>query len=304
MDTFPLDEIDGVIAEGAVLERIAGGFTFTEGPVWHPTEHWLLVSDIAESRQWLWDAEAGLRLFRRPSNQANGNCFDASGRIISCEHASSALIRHEHDGKLVRVLADRFEGRELNSPNDVICDTAGRIWFTDPAFGRLRADLGILREQALDFQGVFRLDPDGALSCVVRDFQQPNGLCLTRDEHGLFVNDSWAGTIRRFDVDPDGALSGGAVWAEVTGTGEGVPDGMKLDLDGRLYCNGPAGVHVFAPDARHLGVIATPEKSTNFCFGGPDRRDLFITASTSVYRVHTKAEGPAMIPRASEAHQP
>jgi len=296
IETFALEDVAGVTAPDARLERVAGGFTFTEGPIWHPAENWLLFSDIAESRQWLWDIARGLRLFRRPSNQANGNCFDPEGRVVSCEHASSALVRHEHDGKLVRPLAWQFEGRALNSPNDVICDSAGRLWFTDPAFGRLRPDLGIVREQELDFQGVFRLDPDGRLDCVARDFRQPNGLCLSADERVLFVNDSWAGHIRRFSVGADGSLSDGAVWADVSGEGAGVPDGMKLDLDGRLYCNGPGGVHVFSAGAVHLGVIATPEKSTNFCFGGPERRDLFITASTSVYRVRTLARGAAMIP--------
>ena len=296
VDTFVLHEIPGVVGPDARLERLVGGFTFTEGPLWHPQEGWLLFSDIAESRQWLWDTEGGLRLFRQPSNQANGNCFDTQGRVVSCEHASSALVRHEHHGKLVTALATLYDGKALNSPNDVVCDRSGRIWFTDPAFGRLRPDLGIPRAQELDFQGVYRRDEDGALVCVAQDFEQPNGLCFSADERTLFVNDSWAGTIRRFDVLPDGSLSGGDVWAAVNGQGEGVPDGMKVDLSGRLYCNGPGGVHVFHTDATWLGVIATPEKSTNFCFGGTGRTELFITASTSVYRVRTMTEGAPMIP--------
>ena len=136
--------------------------------------------------------------------------------------------------------------------------------------------------------GAFRLDPVGTLALVARDFKQPNGLCLSNDERKLFVNDSWGPTIRVFDVGADGSLSGGEIWATVTGTGEGVPDGMKTDLAGRIFCNGPGGVHVFAPEATHLGVIATPEKSTNFCFGGQDGRTLFITACTSVYAIETQ----------------
>ncbi|MFP7674609.1 SMP-30/gluconolactonase/LRE family protein [Marivita sp. S0852] len=283
--------IDGVIAEGEVLRRVAGGFTFTEGPIWDPDSDTLIFSDIAESRQYTW-RDGTLDSFRHPSNQANGNCFDLDGRVVSCEHASSHLVVHDHGGKRVRVLASHFEGKELNSPNDVVCDSRGRIWFTDPSFGRLREDLGILRDQELDFQGVFRLDPDGTLAAVVRDFKQPNGLCFSNDERQLFINDSWGPHIRVFDVTSDGSLSGGAVWAEITGEGEGVPDGMKVDLDGRLYCNGPGGVHVLAPDATKLGVIRTPEKSTNFCFA-PDGL-LFITACTSVYAIQTAARAKPM----------
>jgi len=290
--------IPGVLPRGAVLRRIAGGFTFTEGPIWHPAEHWLLFSDIAESRQWRWSEAEGLRLFRQPSNQANGNCFDREGRVVSCEHAASQLVVHDHRGKRVSVLASHVDGRALNSPNDVICDSRGRLWFTDPTYGRTRADLGLVRPPELDVQGVYRRDPDGRLACVARDFAQPNGLCLSADEARLFVNDTVHGTIRVFDVGPDGTLAGGAVWGRVTGEAPGVADGMKLDLAGRLFCNGPGGVHVFAPDATMLGVIETLEKSTNFCFGGAARTTLFVTAGTSVYAVDTLTAGAPMIPGA------
>lgn len=288
--------IPELLESGARLRHIAGGFTFTEGPIWHPGEHWLLFSDIAQSRQWRWHADEGLTLFRTPSNQANGNCFDRDGAIVTCEHASSHLVRHDHGGKRVTVIASHHEGRALNSPNDVICDERGRLWFSDPSFGRLREDLGLIRDQELDVQGVFRLDPDGTLALVADDFQQPNGLCLDLTGTKLFVNDSWGPHIRLFDIARDGTLSGGDVWAVIEGEGEGVPDGMKVDLAGRLYCNGPGGVHVYSPDAQKLGVILTPEKSTNFCFGGPDRRTLFITASTGVYAIDTAAQGAPMIP--------
>ncbi len=280
-----------LIAEDAELEQLATGFGFTEGPIWHPTEHTLIFSDIQESRQYRWTGADGISLFRAPSNQANGNAFDCQGRVVSCEHASSQVVRHEHGGKLVRPIATHWKGKQLNSPNDIVVDGRGRIWFTDPSFGRIRQDLGILRDQELGFQGVFRLDPDGTLALVADDFQQPNGLCFDRDESRLFVNDSWGPTIWVFDVDNDGALSGGAVWATIGGQGEGVPDGMKIDATGNLYCNGPGGVHVLTPDADCLGVIRTPEKSTNFTFAGPGLRDLVITASTSVYRIETKTVG-------------
>ena len=287
-----------VIEADATLVEVAGGFGFTEGPIWHPAERWLLFSDIAGSCQFRWDDRNGLTTFRHPSNQANGNCFDPRGRVVSCEHASSALVRHEHGGKMVRPLATHHGGRALNSPNDVVCDRMGRLWFTDPSFGRTREDLGILREQELDVQGVYRLDPDGALHLVAADFEQPNGLCLSADETRLFVNDTPRGHVRVFDVDAGGALRGGAVWAEVTGTGQGRPDGMKLTTSGHLLCNGPGGVHVFAADARCLGVIRTPQMSTNFCFGGPDLGTLFVTATTSVYRIETRLTGLPMVPGA------
>lgn len=281
-----------VVDETAELIKVAGGFGFTEGPIWRARDSVLIFSDIQKSRQYQWSAAAGLTIFRAPSNQANGNVFDGDGRVISCEHASSHLVRHEHDGKLVRVIASHYRGRELNSPNDVVVDRLGRIWFTDPTFGRIRADLGVLRAPAQPHQGVYRLDPGAAeLALVVDDFKQPNGLCFARDEAQLFINDSWGPHIRVFDVAEDGSLSGGAIWAEVAGSGEGVPDGMKMDRAGRLYCNGPGGVHVFDAAARCLGVIQTPEKSTNFCFGGPQMTSLFITASTSVYRIELRVAG-------------
>jgi gluconolactonase len=292
MDQAPRDpQLAEVVDPAFELERFAGGFGFTEGPIWHPRDNWLLFSDIAESIQYQWSERAGLSVFRRPSNQANGNAFDCDGRIVTCEHASSWLVRHEHGGKLVRPIASHWQGGALNSPNDVIVDSRGRIWFTDPSFGRTRPDLGIEREQELAFQGVFRLDPDGTLALVCDDFQQPNGLCLDLEERRLFVNDSWGPHIRVFDIAEDGGLTGGAVWATVTGEGPGVPDGMKIDADGRVFCNGPGGVHVFSPEAEWLGVIRLPEKSTNFCFGGPGLATLYITASSSVYRIETNTRG-------------
>ncbi|WP_417270749.1 SMP-30/gluconolactonase/LRE family protein [Celeribacter sp.] len=287
-----------VISKDAELTVVADGFGFTEGPIWHPTEHWLAFSDIQESHQYRWSEKDGVSILRTPSNQANGNFFDREGRIVSCEHASSQMVRHEHDGKLVRVLASHYDGKELNSPNDVVVDSLNRVWFTDPSFGRIRENLGIIRDQDLNFQGVYRLDPDGELVLVTSALTQPNGLCFSPDEQTLFVNDSFGPTIHAFTVNADGNLSGGDVWTTVSGEGEGVPDGMKTDMHGRIFCNGPGGVHVFSPEADCLGVILIPEKSTNFCFGGPDQTTLFITASTSVYRIETKTTGLPMFRKA------
>ena len=287
--------LHAAVAEDAKLRIIADGFTFTEGPIWHPSEEWLMFSDIARSKQWRWSEAEGLAIFRQPSNQANGNAFDREGRVVTCEHASSKLVRIEHDGKLVRVLAAHYEGKRLNSPNDVVVDPRGRIFFTDPTFGRTREDLGLIRKQELSFQGLFRYDPDGTLHLLADDFGQPNGLCFTREGSQLLVNDTAKRTIRAFSAD---GTSGGGIWAEVGGEGSEVegsetwnPDGMKTDTDGRIWCTGPGGVHVFAPDATCLGVIYTPEKLTNFCFGGDGLRTLFITASTRVYAIDTLATG-------------
>ena len=290
-------DFHAAVAETAALRVVADGFTFTEGPIWHPREHWLMFSDIARSRQWRWSEVEGLTLFRQPSNQANGNAFDRQGRIVTCEHASSKLTRIEHDGKLVRVLAAHYEGKRLNSPNDVVVDDEGRIFFTDPTYGRTREDLGLVREQELPFQGVYRYDPDGSLHLLADDFEQPNGLCFTRDGSRLLVNDTARRVIRSFSADGE---SGGEVWARVEGEGSQVagsetwnPDGMKTDTAGRIWCNGPGGVHVFSPEAACLGVIHLPEKSTNFCFGGADLSTLFVTASTRVYAIDTLATGLA-----------
>lgn len=280
-----------LVEAGERLERVCDGFGFTEGPVWDGEQDRLIFSDIQKSRQWSWSARTGLQIFRVPSNQANGNALDGAGRLVTCEHASSQVVRHEHDGKLVRVIADTFDGKALNSPNDVIVDREGRIWFTDPTFGRIRPVLGLLREPELPFRGVFRIDPDGALHLVISDLTQPNGLCLSQDERLLYVNDSWQCVIRVYEVQPDRSLRGGDVFAEVKGSGEGVADGMKIDARGNLFCNGPGGIHIFGPTGDSLGLIPTPEKSANFCFGEEDLSVLYITASTSIYKIRTKTRG-------------
>lgn len=294
------DRFFEVFDRDAELETVADGFIFTEGPIWHPEQHWLVFSDIISSIQYRWSQAEGLSVFRRPSNMANGNFFDRDGHIVSCEHATSRLVRHDHEGRVVTTLASEFDGKPLNSPNDVVVDSLGRIWFTDPTFGRIRDDVGIVRPVELQHQGVYRLDPDGRLDLVIDDFKQPNGLCLSRDEKLLFVNDSADPCIRRFDVGSDGQLSGDHLWARVEGEQEGrkwVPDGMKVANSDHLFCNGPNGVHLYDADANCLGVLNFPEKSTNFCFGGADRDWLYVTASSRLYRIKTKISGSSMIPR-------
>ncbi len=280
----------GDVVGDAAIETVASGYAFTEGPVWHPYEKWLVFSDIPNARMHRRDAAGRIAVFRDPSRMANGNTLDRAGRLLSCEHASSQVSRAESDGSTT-VLASHYQGKALNSPNDIVVATGGAAYFTDPGYGRM-AYYGVPRDQELSFQGVYRIDADGArLTLLADDFAQPNGLCFSLDESRLFVNDTERQHIRVFNVAANGDLGGGAVWAETRGQGRGAPDGMKIDSRGNLYCCGPGGVHVFDPSGDALGVIAMPEMAANFCFGDDDLRSLYITASTSLYRLRVRVPG-------------
>jgi len=298
------DAFRRVVGDGVELERVATGFGFTEGPIWHPTEHFLVFSDMNHDHQRRWSEAAGVTTFRQPSNKANGSAFDRQGRIVTCEHASSRVVRIEADGSEF-VLASHHDGKELNSPNDIVVKSDGALYFTDPTYGRIREDIGLLRNTELAHRGLYRIDPaDGSLRLLVADFWQPNGLCFSIDESRLFVNDTPRFHIRVFDVAADGSVGNGRVWAETldaqgekpdgrrakTATGM-KPDGMKVDSEGNLYVVGPGGVHVFDTNAVSLGVILMPEHTTNFVFGDADFRSLYVTASTSVYRVRVNVPG-------------
>jgi gluconolactonase len=287
------DAFGDVIRPDARPTTIAGGFTLTEGTVWSFREDCLYFSEIPSSTVYRWSEVSGLGVFRRPSNLTNGNAFDVQGRLLSCEHGTSAVSRLEEGGRHFRVLASHFEGREFNSPNDIVCDSGGRIWFTDPPYGRTSPRVGVLRELSQPVCAVYRLDPDGTVTRVAGDFETPNGLCFLPGEAALLINDTNRMHIRRFDVNPDGSLAGGEVFATVSGEGDGKPDGMKADTEGRVYCTGPGGVHVFAPDGTLLGVIRLPEQCRNFCFGGPEGRTLFFACSTAILRLEVQARGLA-----------
>lgn len=271
-------------------DKLADGFLFTEGPVWNARDDCLLFTDIPGNRIHRWREGAGVDIFREPSNMANGLTTDGQGRLLACEHATSRVTRTEADGRIT-VLASHYEGKELNSPNDIVVARDGAIYFTDPDYGR-REYYGVPRPPQLDFRGVYRVSADGdGLTLLAKDFAQPNGLCLSGDGRRLFVNDTERGHIRVFDVDPHGAVTGGAVWAALSGSGQGAPDGMKIDSEDNLYCTGPGGIHVFDRDARLLGVIRVPEVAANFTFGGADLRTLFITASQGLYRATVAVPG-------------
>jgi gluconolactonase len=280
----------------AAVERIATGFRWCEGPVWFGDGRYLLWSDIPNNRIMRWDEETGsVAVFRKPSNFANGNTRDRAGRLVTCEHGRR-LTRTEYDGS-VSVLADSYQGRRLNSPNDVVVKSDGSIWFTDPAFGILGNYEGRVAEPELA-QNVYRIDGQtGELGIVVEDVRGPNGLCFSPDESILYVVESRATPNRlivAYDVVQGVALSNRRV---VVDAGPGTPDGMRCDVDGNLWCGWGMGsdeldgVMVFNPERRLIGRIRLPERCANVCFGGPMRNRLFMAASQSVYALYVNTQG-------------
>jgi len=284
------DRFRDVVGEDVYVEQLGTGFDFTEGPMWNHVEKHLIFSDMPGNIMRKWTLDGEFQTFRQPSNMANGNFYDREGRLVTCEHATSRVTRTELDGSIT-VLATHYDGKELNSPNDIIVKSDGSIFFTDPSFGRMEY-YGIPRDPELDFRGVYRLDPEsGDLTLLASDFDQPNGLCFSADESQIFVNDTMKNHIRVFDMNADGSVSNSRVWAELTGDREGVADGMKIDSKGNLCTTGPGGIHYFAPDATSLGVIYVPEGVTNFTWGEDDLCSIFITAATSLYRVRVLVPG-------------
>lgn len=278
-------------------ERLGTGFAFTEGPVWVPWDDCLLFSDIPQHRIYRWrPGSTEPEIYRAESGHSNGLTLDHDGNLLACEHFTRRVSRapYDDDTGLVSII-DRFEGQRFNSPNDIVVDSSGALWFTDPTYGltvERQGDFGAPQE--LPFQGVYRVAPDGSVTCVVRDFTQPNGLALSPNESLLYIADSQDNIIRRFAVQPDGTLTGGELFADMRADPRpGVPDGMKVDDTGRLWSTGKGGVWVFAPDGTRLGVLEFPERPANLCFGGPDFSTLYLTARTGLYRVETTVRGIA-----------
>jgi gluconolactonase len=266
--------------------------TFCEGPVWFGDLRCLVWSDIPNDRMMRWTPDGHVDVFRAPSHFANGNTRDREGRLVTCEHGMRRVTRTETDGR-VTVVADRYMGKPLNSPNDVVVKTDGSVWFTDPDYG-LRQNLpGTPREQAKD--NVFRVDGrSGAITVVADDFVKPNGLCFSPDERVLYIVDSAVtdgahlpSHIRRFDVREDGTLGGGDIFA----TTVGVPDGLRVDTEGNVWTSAGPGVNVYAPSGDWLGRIALPQDVTNVTFGGDDRRRLFVTSGPGLYAMQVNARG-------------
>lgn len=298
IDVRDAEELARVLREGAALELLAGDLGFVEGPVWTDEDGgYLVFSDIRGGRLLSWTAAGGVQLYRSPVPGPNGNTRDAEGRLLTCEQAGRRVTRTERDGSLT-VLADRFRGRHLNSPNDVVVAADGAVWFTDPA-------LGIPRGQRQELEGayLFRLAPSAAEAAAgvpersggaepsveVTDFDAPNGLAFSPDGRVLYVTDiGEPGHVRAFDVGPDGALSGDRV-LYVSATGH--PDGLRCDADGRLWIATADGIHVVLPSGRLIGRIRTPEPARNVCFGGEGGRTLFVTAGSSLYALRVAVSG-------------
>src|SRR5438034_2761708 len=260
-----------LVDEGVQVEQLGSGFTFTEGPIWNQAGRFLLFSDMPGDTRRRWDEQNGVEVVLSPSNKGSGMTLDADGRLIVCEHSTSSVVRMDPDGTGSgrEVLASHYQGKELNSPNDVVVHSSGAIYFSDPTYGRMPV-FGVEREQELDFQGVYRLRPEGGdPQLLVDDFVQPNGLCFSPDESLLYINDTDRAHIRVFDVAGDGTISNGRVLAEGIGTGDlesGEPvDGMKCDEHGNVWVTGPKGVWVFTPEGEHLGIRSEERRVGKEC---------------------------------------
>jgi gluconolactonase len=283
-------EFSDLIDVDAPVEKLAGGFTFTEGPIWHPRDQFLLFSDMPADVRRRWDERGGLRELMRPSNKCNGMTYDANLGLVVCEHATSSLIR-ERNGQR-EVLASHFQGKELNSPNDVCVRSDGSIYFSDPWYGRMPV-YGVERPRQQGFQGVYRVPPGGGEPQLVVDrnlFDQPNGLCFSPDEHQLYVNDTVRALIRVFDVNSDGSLGPDRIFASGIRSElePGVPDGMKCDSAGNIWVTAPGGVWVYSRSGALVGKVRVPELVANLHWGKSDWRTLFMSATHSLYAVRTK----------------
>jgi gluconolactonase len=271
-------------------EIIASGFEFTEGPIWSP-EGALLFSDIPANRIYRWTSEDGIVVWREPSNHANGLTLDRQNRLVICEHGNRRVSRIEADGS-ISTLADSYDGKRLNSPNDIVVKSDGTIYFTDPPYG-IEPD-----EQEQTHNGLYRITLEGSVELLRDDFIRPNGLAFSSDESVLYVDDSRRRHVRGFDVNLEGGLSNSRVIADMDHPQPGSPDGMKINVEGHLFVAGATGIWIFEPDGTSLGVIVTPERPANCAWGDEDSKSLYITARTSLYRIRVKIPGIQVVARA------
>ena len=291
--------VDALIPADARIEKLAEGFTFSEGPVWIRGESRLLFSDVRGNEIYQWTEADGASPFMDPvfegdqtglrSISSNGLTLDTEGQLIICEHGNRRIARLEADGTR-SVVVDRFEGGRLNSPNDAVYASDGSLYFTDPPYGLEGLEESPLRE--LDFNGIYRLRPDGELELLVRDQSRPNGIALSPDEQTLYVANSDAENKvwMAYDLDDEGTSNGRVFYDVNDQTAPGAADGMKVDLAGNLFATGPGGVWIIAPDGTHLGTIDTGEITANVAWGD-DGRTLYMTASTGLYRIRLSTEG-------------
>ena len=282
--TTKQNNLGQILTAKSQVEKIAEGFEFTEGPLWHP-DGFLLFSDIPANKIYKWQPEQKIEIFRQPSGNANGNTLDLLGRLLTAEHGNRRLSLTKQDGLLV-TLVSHYQGKRLNSPNDLVVKSDGSIYFTDPPYG-IKSE-----QEELGFYGVYRLAPDGRLTMLVDDFVRPNGIVFSPDETKLYVNDSQRGHIRVFEVKPDGTLEKGQLFAKLKPPSqEGAADGMKVDIQGNVYSTGPGGIWIFSPAGDLLGIIETPEAPANLAWGDSDYKTLYITARTSLYRIRLQIRG-------------
>ena len=293
--------LDNLVAPDARIEKLAGGFTFTEGPVWLKDGS-VLFSDIPNNAIMKWTPGGQVTVFRKPSGYdgtdappgafigSNGLTLDKQGRLIICEHGSGRVTRLEKDGKLT-VLAAKYEGKRLNSPNYAVYKSDGSLYFSDPPYGFVKQDDDPKKELA--FNGIYRL-AGAKLQMLHKDLTRPNGLAFSPDEKYLYVanSDPKRKILMRFEVAPDGALRNGKVFYDASNeTADGLPDGLKVDQKGNVYCTGTAGVWIFSPDGKHLGTIEPPEVPANCHWGDADGKTLYMTARTGLYQIKLKVAG-------------
>jgi len=282
-----------LISHDAKLELVASGFGFTEGPVWDP-HGFLYVSDEELNKIFRVYLD-GRKEVLVPLGDPDGNTYDHQHRLIDCASVLRAIIRIAPDGKYT-ILADRFEGKQFNSPNDVVLGPDGALYFTDPTL-----DLPKGEKQELPYQGAFRLDAGGKVTLLTKELSQPNGLAFSPDGKKFYVDDSQQRNIRVYDFRPDGTIANGRIFGEEPGgKGEGVPDGIKVDRAGNIYVTGPQGIWIWDAEGHHLGTIVMPEQPANLAWGDADLGTLYITASTSVYKLRTTARG--FVPYLSDTH--
>ncbi len=274
------DKLDQVLVVGS-LKKLSGGCQFNEGPVWHP-DGYLLFSDIPANRINRWEEKTGNTVFREPSQSSNGLTFDTQGQLLACEGGARRVTRTLADGKIV-VVVEHFEGKRLNSPNDVVVSQKGIIYFTDPPFGVDE------KQRDLDFQGVYSVQPDGKVNLFYRGMNRPNGLALSPDESVLYVDDTEEKLVNAFTLKADGSAAGEpTVLGRLDGWGA---DGMKVDTQGTVFVTGPNGLYVWDKQGGWMGRLEVPEIPSNCAFGGADSKTLFITARSSLYAVQTKFPG-------------
>ncbi|MBL4805667.1 MAG: SMP-30/gluconolactonase/LRE family protein [Rhodobacteraceae bacterium] len=284
-----------LLAADAKIEKLYEGCGWAEGPVWFGDQDVLIWSDIPNNRMLRWSADSGVDTFRHDTQKSNGNFRDRQGRLVTCLHDGRKVVRTEYDGSTT-VIADSYQGKRLNSPNDVVVTSDGAIWFTDPNYGLMNNDGEIVIDQEQAGCFVFRVSADlSEITSMVEDFVKPNGLAFSADEKTLYIADSGFSNdpdaphhIRAFDLDADGNLTNDRIFADIT---PGLPDGFRFDTAGNLWTSAKDGVQCFAPDGTLIGKILLPEVCANLTFGGPDKNRIFMTANTSLYVVDVAISG-------------